>query len=66
MLPTLLANFFLQCVLGTLVDAYFGGYDTILISDATATTSPAHGFDNVVYNSHAVRFSLGMYLLLPL
>lgn len=43
-----------QCVLGTLVDAYFGGFDTILISDATATTSPDHGFDNVVYNSHAL------------
>ncbi|KIJ53945.1 hypothetical protein M422DRAFT_241204 [Sphaerobolus stellatus SS14] len=43
-----------QCVLGTLVDAYFNGYDTILVTDTTATTSPDHGFDNVVYNSHAI------------
>jgi len=39
-----------QCVLGTLGDAYFRGYDCILVQDATATTSPG-GFENVVYNA---------------
>ncbi|GJJ12793.1 hypothetical protein Clacol_007038 [Clathrus columnatus] len=40
-----------QCVLGTLVDAYFNGYDSILIKDATATTSPDHGYDGALYNT---------------
>ncbi|KAJ6621717.1 Isochorismatase hydrolase [Mycena sp. CBHHK59/15] len=40
-----------QCVLGTLVDAYYRGYDCVLVEDATATTSPAGGFENVVYNA---------------
>ncbi|KAJ7783754.1 Isochorismatase hydrolase [Mycena maculata] len=40
-----------QCVGGTLVDAYFRGYDCILVEDATATTSPEGGFENVVYNA---------------
>ncbi|TFK57111.1 Isochorismatase hydrolase [Heliocybe sulcata] len=39
-----------QCVLGTIVDAYYRGYDCILIEDATATTSPKGGLENVVYN----------------
>jgi nicotinamidase-related amidase len=40
-----------QCVSGTLVDAYFRGYDCIVVQDATATTSPDGGFENVVYNA---------------
>ncbi|KAF5390346.1 hypothetical protein D9757_002961 [Collybiopsis confluens] len=40
-----------QCVLGTLVDAYYKGYDCILLEDATATTSPEGGLKNVVYNA---------------
>ncbi|KAJ7487572.1 Isochorismatase hydrolase [Mycena galericulata] len=40
-----------QCVGGTLVDAYFRGYDCVLVEDATATTSPQGGFENVVYNA---------------
>ncbi|KAG9314334.1 Isochorismatase hydrolase [Chiua virens] len=39
-----------QCVGGTLVDAYFRGYDCILVSDITATTSPG-GLENVFYNA---------------
>ncbi|KAJ3569767.1 hypothetical protein NP233_g4841 [Leucocoprinus birnbaumii] len=39
-----------QCVLGTLADAYFRGYDCILVEDATATTSPC-GYENVTYNA---------------
>jgi len=40
-----------QCVSGTLVDAYFRGYDCLLVEDCTATTSPEGGFENVVYNA---------------
>ncbi|EIW86751.1 Isochorismatase hydrolase [Coniophora puteana RWD-64-598 SS2] len=40
-----------QCVLGTLVDAYYRGYDCILVKDITATTSPEGGHENVVYNA---------------
>ncbi|KAF9044572.1 Isochorismatase hydrolase [Hymenopellis radicata] len=40
-----------QCVLGTFVDAYYRGYDCILLKDATATTSPEGGYANVVYNA---------------
>ncbi|EMD42075.1 hypothetical protein CERSUDRAFT_79689 [Gelatoporia subvermispora B] len=40
-----------QCVLGTIVDAYFRGYDCIVVSDAIATTSPTGGLENVLYNS---------------
>ncbi|KAJ7706212.1 Isochorismatase hydrolase [Mycena rosella] len=36
---------------GTFIDAYFRGYDCILVEDATATTSPSGGFENVVYNA---------------
>ena len=30
-----------QCVLHTLADANFLGYDTLMVGDCTATTSPA-------------------------
>lgn len=40
-----------QCVLGTLVDAYFRGYDCIVVEDCIATTSPTGGLENVVYNA---------------
>ncbi|PPQ99606.1 hypothetical protein CVT24_005182 [Panaeolus cyanescens] len=39
------------CVLGTLVDAYFRGYDCIVLKDATATTSPEGAYESVIYNS---------------
>ncbi|KAH8120156.1 Isochorismatase hydrolase [Phellopilus nigrolimitatus] len=39
-----------QCVLGTVVDSYYRGYDIVLIKDATATTSPAGGLENICYN----------------
>ncbi|EJD04116.1 uncharacterized protein FOMMEDRAFT_83427, partial [Fomitiporia mediterranea MF3/22] len=39
------------CVLGTLIDAYYRGYDIVLVQDATATTSPEGGFENVCYNA---------------
>lgn len=39
-----------QCVLHTLADANFLGYDTILLEDATATTSPRFCMDATLYN----------------
>ena len=39
-----------QCVMTTLEDASFLGYDTILIEDATATTSPEYCVQAVLYN----------------
>jgi len=39
-----------QCVLGTVVDAYFKGYDCILLEDCVATSSPEGGKSNIVYN----------------
>jgi nicotinamidase-related amidase len=39
-----------QCVLHTLADANFLGYDTLLVGDCTATTSPAYCWDATVYN----------------
>ncbi|KAF7320288.1 Isochorismatase hydrolase [Mycena kentingensis (nom. inval.)] len=40
-----------QCVGGTLIDAYYRGYDCVLVKDATATTSPEGGYENILYNA---------------
>lgn len=45
-----------ECVLATLMDANFHGYDTIMVEDAVATTSPAFCMEATLYN---VRFCLG-------
>lgn len=47
-----------QCVLGTLADAYFRGYDCIALQDCIATTSPPGGLENVIYNTSRVRARL--------
>jgi len=39
-----------QCVLATLMDANFLGYDTILVEDCSATTSPRYCWDATLYN----------------
>jgi nicotinamidase-related amidase len=39
-----------QCVMTTLEDANFLGYDTILVEDGTATTSPDYCVQAVLYN----------------
>ena len=39
-----------QCVLATLMDANFMGYDTILVEDCSATTSPPYCWDATLYN----------------
>jgi nicotinamidase-related amidase len=39
-----------QCVMATLQDANFLGYDCILLRDCTATTSPDYCFQATIYN----------------
>lgn len=39
-----------QCVFHTLADANFLGYDTLMVADCTATTSPAFCWEATVYN----------------
>jgi nicotinamidase-related amidase len=39
-----------QCVMGTLQDAYCIGYDCVLLTDCTATTSPEGAYESVLYN----------------
>lgn len=43
-----------QCVLGTVIDAYYRGYDCIMVEDCVATTSPPGGLENVLYNAGGV------------
>jgi len=45
-----------HCVLGTLMDANFHGFDTILLEDCTATTSPEFCMRATLHN---VRFCFG-------
>ena len=45
-----------HCVLGTLMDANFHGYDTILLEDCTGTTSPDFCMQATLHN---VRFCFG-------
>jgi len=45
-----------HCVLGTLMDANFHGYDTILLEDCVATTSPEFCMQATLHN---VRFCFG-------
>ena len=45
-----------HCVLGTLMDANFAGYDTILLEDCVGTTSPSFCMEATVHN---VRFCFG-------
>lgn len=45
-----------HCVLGTLMDANFHGYDTILLEDCTGTTSPDFCYEAALHN---VRFCFG-------
>ncbi|KAF8531118.1 Isochorismatase-like protein [Gautieria morchelliformis] len=39
-----------QCVFGTMIDAYFKGYDVIYVEDIAATTSPLFATQMVVFN----------------
>jgi len=49
-----------QCVMATLQDANFLGYDTILLEDCTATTSPGFCWNATLYN---VRQCFGFTLV---
>jgi nicotinamidase-related amidase len=48
-----------ECVLGTLMDANFHGYDTLLLEDCVGTTSPSYCMEATLYN---VRFCFGFSL----
>lgn len=39
-----------QCVLASLMDANFAGYDTVMVEDCTATTSPDFCWQATLYN----------------
>ena len=39
-----------QCVLGSLLDAYYKSYDVVLVDDISATTSPLFATQMVDYN----------------
>ncbi len=41
-----------QCVMATLQDANFLGYDCLLLEDCTATTSPDYCFKATIYNTN--------------
>ena len=59
-----------QCVLATLMDANFSGYDCVLLEDCSATTSPAFCWDATLYNvrqcfgftTHSTEFLTGSLL----
>jgi ureidoacrylate peracid hydrolase len=48
-----------ECVLATLMDANFHGYDTLMIEDCVGTTSPSFCMEATLYN---VRFCFGFTL----
>jgi nicotinamidase-related amidase len=51
-----------HCVLATLMDANFHGYDTVLIEDCTATSSPDFCLQATLFN---VRFCFGFTITSP-
>ena len=51
-----------HCVLATLMDANFYGYDTVLIEDCTATSSPDFCLQATLFN---VRFCFGFTITSP-
>jgi nicotinamidase-related amidase len=54
-----------QCVLHTLADANFLGYDTLMVGDCTATTSPVFCWEATLYNvKQAFGFVVGASTLL--
>lgn len=55
-----------QCVLCTLQDANFHGYDCLLLEDCSATTSPAYCLDATLYNvQQCFGFVVSSAALLP-
>jgi hypothetical protein len=43
-----------------MVDAYFNGYDVVVVKDTTATPSPEGGLSNVLHNCQRVRHAFSM------
>jgi nicotinamidase-related amidase len=39
-----------QCVMGTLLDGAFLGYDCVMLRDCTATSSPSYALEGTMYN----------------
>ncbi|KAH7560287.1 Isochorismatase-like protein [Bipolaris maydis] len=54
-----------QCVYGTLLDAYFKGYDTVFVDDISATISPEYAAQMVRYNSDLNGFVSNSSLIVP-
>jgi nicotinamidase-related amidase len=46
-----------QCVMDSIHDAAFLGYDNILLKDCTATTSPAHVLEGSLHNMRSKAFT---------
>lgn len=51
-----------QCVLGTLADAYYRGWDCIMVEDCCATKTPG-GHDVTIYNTSVSELAYINYLL---
>ncbi|NHN34073.1 cysteine hydrolase family protein [Paenibacillus agricola] len=45
-----------QCVMFSLLDAAFLGYDNVLLTDCTATTSPSYAMEGAIYNMRGRSF----------
>lgn len=54
-----------QCVASTMWDAARLGYDTVLVTDLTATTSPSYAYEATVFNSQWTTTSVNLVKALP-
>ncbi|KAL1988694.1 hypothetical protein VTN96DRAFT_8394 [Rasamsonia emersonii] len=54
-----------QCVWSTFIDAYFKGFDVILVEDISATTSPYYATQMVRYNADGDGFLSNSTQILP-
>ncbi|KZT58672.1 Isochorismatase hydrolase [Calocera cornea HHB12733] len=55
-----------QCVWGTMIDSVYKGYDTIMVQDICATTSPIYATQMVVYNIGSDGWTTNTSMILPL
>ena len=54
-----------QCVWGTLLDAYYKGFDVVYVQDIAATTSPYAATEMVVYNADSNGFLANSTQIIP-
>jgi len=54
-----------QCVFGTMIDAVYKGYDTIMVQDICGTTSPYYATQMVVYNIGGDGWTTNTSMILP-